>query len=94
MKNAHHSGQKWNMAHPMDMCQAWLGVVKGVPRLQEVDAIAPAFEICAAFESPVIARRNFCGGDPESEVVGPHQERRKTGSATGWGRQRALPTHG
>jgi hypothetical protein len=69
MKNAHHSGQYWNVANPLNMSQAWFGPVKGKPLIQLAYAIAPAFKVCAMLESPMITSGNFGGRDLKSKVV-------------------------
>jgi hypothetical protein len=43
------------MEHSSNVSQSRLRVVKGKPLIQQANSLAPAFEVLAAFQPPVIA---------------------------------------
>jgi hypothetical protein len=64
VENARGFGQQWNIAHPSNVSQARLRATEGEPLIEQADAIAPFFDVFAAFQSPVTTGADFGAGYP------------------------------
>jgi len=74
VENARGFDQQWHKPYPSNTSQARLRASEGEPLIEQADAIAPSFEILAAFQGPVTTGADFGAGDPA--VVLREEERR------------------
>jgi hypothetical protein len=61
--------------HPSNVGQSRLRPVEVSPLVEQVDAVAPAFDLLAAPEPPMVTGAEL--GDGQAEVVRPDEERRE-----------------